>query len=96
MSWIRNTIGLATFAFINLALFIVFSNPFGLFLDTLEDQADLMGVNTTENVSPHFDAFRHVFGIFFVMGMVGLIIQFFLGSHRDEYESYPDYPRRPL
>lgn len=82
-------VGLITFGFINLVLFIVLANPFGLLTDLIEEQADADHMNLTEyNISSYLNNFKTVFGLMFVFSMVGLIIWYFLGSHESEHESY--------
>jgi len=82
----KGAIGLAVFAFINLVLFIVLSNPFGLIMDIISAEATNM--NIASDVNPFLNNFRTVFGIVFVFSFVGLIVWFILGAHRQEYESY--------
>jgi len=38
------------------------------------------------NVIPILDTLRNVFGLCFVLSMIGLAVWFLLGSHKDEYE----------
>jgi len=85
-NWTKASIGLATFSFINLVLFIVLSTPVGNIFTMVEDQAEDMGVDA--DVQPLITSFRTVFGLMFVLSGVGLIVWFFLGSHEEEYEEY--------
>jgi len=43
--------------------------------------------NPKTNMIPIFDMLRTVFGMMFVLSMIGLAVWFFLFSHKDEYES---------
>jgi len=83
-NWVKASIGLAVFSFINLMLFIVLSNPFELVLTTIGQEATNMNINGS--VSPFLVSLRTIFGITFVLSAIGAIIWFFLGSHQDEYE----------
>jgi len=85
-NWMKASIGLATFGFINLALFIVLSSPFGQILDTISDESHELNID--DDVDPFLDIWRTVFGMTFVLSMFGLAVWFFLGSHRDEYEEH--------
>lgn len=82
-------VGLATFGFITLVLFIVLSSPFGTLTDLIEEQADSDHLNVQSgNVTMYLNNFKMVFGLTFVMSMCGLIVWVFLGSHEKEYEEY--------
>jgi len=86
VEWVKSSIGLAVFGFINLVLFIVLSNPFGLLMDKISEESVKMGIES--DVNPFLDMWRTVFGLMFVLSMFGLAVWFFLGSHRSEYEQY--------
>jgi len=79
-------ISLATFGFINLVLFITLSTPVGQIFTMLETEGESQGVNA--DVTPLIEIFRTVFGMMFVLSMVGLVIWAFLGAHEQEYEEY--------
>lgn len=89
------TIGLASFAFINLILFIVLANPFVNILTLLGDEAQLMddtnvpAFNYDGHVAPVYRNLTTLFGLLFLLSFVGLIIWYFLGSHREEGEDFP-------
>jgi len=85
-NWTRASVGLATFGFINLLLFIVLSSPVTTIFDMIDQEGQDMGVDS--DVTPLINAFRTVFGLMFIFSMVGLIIWFFLGAHEEEYEEY--------
>jgi len=91
MSWARTSVAIVTFGFINLILFIVLSTPIGNVFGLVEDQADEMGVE--DDVNPMITMWRTVFGFTFVASMIGLIVWFFLGSHEEEFEEYPNQRR---
>jgi len=94
MSWVKQSIGLATFAFINLVLFIVLSGPFGTIIATTEDAAnDTLDQDTIDrSITPFYGYLRTIFGLCFTFSMFGLILGIFLQSHKDEYEEYPRGP----
>jgi len=82
-------VGLVTFGFINLILFIVLSSPFGTLTDLIEEQSDSAHLNVQSgNVTSYLDNFKRVFGLSFVLSMTGLVVWFFLGSHKEEFEEY--------
>jgi len=85
-NWTKASIGLATFSFINLVLFITFSTPIGTIFTLIEDQSTEMGIDA--DVHPIISSLRTVFGLMFVLSGAGLIVWFFLGSHREEFEEY--------
>lgn len=87
-SWMKQSIGLSTFAFINLVLFITLSTPFNLLMDTIEEESTNPATNVSAQVNPIINNFRTVFGLMFLFSMIGLIVWFFLGTHSSEYESY--------
>jgi len=86
INWVRQSVGLAVFGFINLVLFIALSSPFGMVMDTISDESVKLGVDT--DVNPFLNTFRTIFGVVFVLSMFGLAVWFFLGSHRIESETY--------
>lgn len=86
ISWVKASIGLAVFGFINLVLFIVLSQPTTIVFNTVQNESIKMGVSG--NVIPILNMIRTVFGVTFVLSMVGLVIWFFLGSHQVEGEDY--------
>lgn len=86
INWVRQSVGLAVFGFINLVLFIALSSPFGMVMDTISDESVKMNVDA--KVIPFLDTFRTIFGVVFVLSMFGLAIWFFLSSHKFEAESY--------
>lgn len=92
MSWIKQAIGFATFAFILMVIFIVMSNPFGMILDTVQNESDKAIESDTVNTSitPFLTTLRTVFGLVFVLGMFSLLLGIFLKAHEEEYEEYPD------
>lgn len=82
-------IGLATFAFINLVLFFAMAGPFGQIGDMLIEQSDSSHMNVTSgNVTAHMGKLQTVFGLMFILSIVGLILWFVLGSHRLEGEEF--------
>lgn len=84
-----SAVGLITFGFINLILFIVLSSPFGTLTDLIEEQAGPAHMDVQSgNVTTYLNNFKTVFGLSFVLSMTGLIVWFFLGSHKEEFESY--------
>ena len=85
-SWAKISIGLATFAFINLVLFLTLSQPMDLIFSTIHNLSNQ--TNVSGDVFPFITMFRTIFGLTFVLSMGGLILWFFLGSHREEYEEY--------
>jgi len=94
-SWLKVTIGLASFAFINLVLFIVLANPFDMLLTMIDDEASLMddsnvpAFSHSGHVTPILNNLKTLFGLMFLFSFVCLLIWYFLGSHREEYEEYP-------
>jgi len=94
MSWVKQSIGLATFAFINLVLFIILSAPFSTIISTAEDAAnDTLDPSTvSDSITPFYGYLRTIFGLCFTFSMFGLILGIFLQSHRNEYEEYPRGP----
>lgn len=87
-SWMKQSIGLSTFAFINLVLFITLSTPFDFLMDTIEEESSNPATNVSSQVVPILNNFRVVFGLMFLFSMIGLIIWFFLGTHESSYEEY--------
>lgn len=85
-SWARMSIYLATFGFINLILFIVLSSPMGMIFDMIDEQSERLDVQA--DTVDFIDMFRTIFGLMFVFSMAGLVLWFFLGAHREEYEQY--------
>ena len=85
-NWTRASVGLATFGFINLILFIILSSPITTIFDLVEEQANESGVGS--DVSPMITMWRTTFGVVFVLSFVGLIIWFLLGTHEEEGEEY--------
>lgn len=85
-NWMKASVGLATFGFINFALFIALSTPYGQLLDTISEESEKIGIE--DDVDPILDMWREVFGICFVLSMFGLAVWFLLGAHRDEYEEF--------
>lgn len=84
-----SAVGLATFGFINLVLFFTLSHPFGIIIDLIEEQASPAYMNVTSgNVTAYLSNFQIIFGLMFLMSMIGLIIWFFLGSHEKMGEEY--------
>ena len=84
-----SAVGLATFGFINLVLFFALANPFGLLLDLIETQAGPAHMNVTSgNVTGYLNTFQIIFGLMFVMSMIGLVVWFLLGSHEEMGEEY--------
>jgi hypothetical protein len=81
--WVKASIGLATFSFINLVLFIALSNPFGLLMDTIEEQSEVL--NLSGQVNHHVSNIRIIFGVVFVLSAFGAIAWFFIGSHEEEH-----------
>lgn len=82
-------VGLVTFGFINLVLFIVLSAPFVTLTDLIEEQSDSSHLDVKSgNVTAYLNNFKTVFGLSFVLSMAGLIVWFFLGTHKEERESY--------
>lgn len=86
INWVRQSVGLAVFGFINLVLFIALSSPFGMVIDTISDESVKMDVDA--KVNPFLETYRTIFGIVFVLSMFGLAVWFFLSSHKFEHESY--------
>jgi len=85
-NWTRASVGLATFAFINLILFVVLSTPVGTIFDMVEHQANESGVGS--DVTPMINMWRTTFGVVFVLSFIGLLVWFLLGSHEEEGEDY--------
>jgi len=88
VSWTRQAIGLATFGFINMVLFIVLSNPFTTLLDIIHDESANPASDVADDVRPILNNLRTIFGLMFVLSFVGLIMWFILGSHQEEFEEY--------
>ncbi len=87
-NWARVAVGLATFGFINLVLFIVLSSPMNTLFVTITDAANTTNATVGAKVYPIIQMLRTVFGMIFVLSMVGLIVWYFLGTHEEEYEQY--------
>jgi len=85
--WTKASISLATFGFINMILFIAFSSPFTQITDMILSIATDLGI--AGNVTPFILMLRNIFGIIFVLSMVGLIVWFILGAHEEEHMQYP-------
>jgi len=96
MSWLRQSVGFATLAFITMVLFIVLSNPYDMLIDTVEDESqEYIEQDTIDSsIAPFLNTLRMVFGLVFVLSMVGLVLGIFLKSHESEYEEYPEDYRR--
>ena len=94
MTWVKQSIGLASFAFINLVLFITISTPFNDIIVITEDTAnDTLDSDVLDNnIHPFYGYLRTIFGLCFSLSMFGLILGFFLQSHKEEYEEYPRGP----
>lgn len=94
MSWVKQSLGLASFAFINLVLFIVISTPFNNILVMTEEVAnDTLDQDVLDrSIAPFYGYLRTIFGLCFTFSMFGLILGFFLQSHKDEYEEHPRGP----
>ena len=90
-SWARASVGLITFAFITLVLFIVLSSPITTIFDLIDDEATQMDVDS--DVTPIISTFRTVFGLSFVLSMIGLAVWFALGAHEEEFEQTVDERR---
>jgi len=86
VNWIRGAIGLATFGFINLVLFLVLNSPMNDIFYTVSNYSTQFGV--ASSMAPILSMLRVIFGLTFVLSMVGLIVWFFLGAHQEEYEQY--------
>jgi hypothetical protein len=86
VNWAKQSIALATFGFITLVIFISMSMPFDFLMGTINNESIKAGVDS--NVSPIITMIRNLFGLLFLLSMVGLIVWFFLGSHEDEYEEH--------
>jgi hypothetical protein len=86
VNWAKQSIALATFGFITLVIFISMSMPFDFLMGTINNESIKAGVDS--NVSPIITMIRNLFGLLFLLSMVGLIMWFFLGSHEDEYEEH--------
>lgn len=78
--WIKASIALTVFGFINLILFIVLSEPTIIIFNSLKGNSTQIN-STFLTINPILNMIRMVFGITFVLSMVGLIVWFFLGSH---------------
>jgi len=85
-NWTKASVGLATFGFINMVLFVTLSLPVGQIFDMVDEQANISGVSS--DVNPFISMLRTVFGLMFVLSMLGLVIWFLLGAHEEEYEEY--------
>jgi len=96
-SWVKASLGLATFSFINLVLFIVLSNPFNMILTKVDEEAqqiddtNVPSFSYSGKVAPFLNSLATLFGLMFLFSFVALIIWFFLGAHREEYEEYPQH-----
>jgi len=86
ITWVKQAVGLAVFGFLNLVLFIALSNPFGMLMDTVSEEATKMGVGSA--VLPFIANFRMIFGLVFILSTFGLFIWIFLNSHHEEYSQY--------
>jgi hypothetical protein len=87
-NWARVAVGLATFGFINLVLFLVLSGPINVLFVTVTDLANNTNATVGARVYPLIQMLRTIFGLIFVLSMVGLIVWYFLGTHEEEYEQY--------
>ena len=83
-NWMKSSVALATFGFINLVLFIILSTPFINIMDVISEESENLGIE--DDVNPFLDMWKTVFGLTFVLSMFGLAVWFFLGAHRKEYE----------
>lgn len=90
-SWARQSVGLITFAFITMVLFIVLSAPMATIFGMIDEEAEKMDID--DDVSPIIATYAIVFGMVFVLSMFGLGVWFFLGSHQSEYEETVDERR---
>lgn len=86
VNWVRGAIGLATFGFINLVLFLVLNSPMEQIFGIVGNYSTQFGVASP--MAPILSMLRVVFGLTFVLSMIGLIVWFFLGAHQEEYEQY--------
>jgi len=92
MSWVKQSISLATLAFIAVVLFIALAQPFELLMDSIDDEVpkhiDDPGYN--ESITTTTTNLRTIFGLFFALALISYIIGAILLSHKDEGEEYID------
>ena len=88
----KQTVTLIVFAFLFFMLFIVLSSPLETIFDTVEDAAD-ENIERTNPLTSIFSFLRNVFGIIIVLAMIGIVIAYFVQSHKNEYEEYQYYER---
>ena len=82
----KASLGLASFGFITVVLFIVLSQPFEDIIDAVDDQGEEFGVDSY--IHEYLNNLKTIFGLVFVFSLVGLIVWFILGAGREEYEQY--------
>ena len=94
MAWVKQSLGLASFAFINLVLFVAISTPFSNIITMTESVAnDTLDQDVLDtNIIPFYGYLRTIFGLCFTFSMFGLILGFFLQSHKEEFEEAPRGP----
>lgn len=85
-NWTKASVSLAIFGFINIVLFIALSSLVGQVFDMVDEQANITGVSS--DVSPIIGMLRTVFGLMFVLSMIGLAVWFIMGGHEEEFEEY--------
>jgi len=90
MSWVKQSISLATLSFIAVVLFIAFSSPFVMLMDVIDNQSSehIDDADDNESVHTHTTNFRYLFGIIFAFALISYIIAAILISHKEEGEEY--------
>ncbi len=83
-NWIVASISLGAFAAILIILFSVMTGPFNTVMDQIGDSAEKLDVE--DEVDPFLSLYLTVFGLIFILSMIGLIAWYVLGSHREEYD----------
>ena len=92
MDYIRESIMLAVISFFGLVLAIVFDLLRSNLWYQLRAAANETGIYSELN--PHLITLETIFWIVFVFFMIGAVVAYLLGAHKEEFEEYerPRYP----
>ena len=90
MSWMKQSISLATLSFIAVVLFVVLAGPFEMIMGYVENEStDILDESHgNATVWSFTDSARTIFGLVFGFAIFSYIIAIFLNSHENEGEDY--------
>ena len=92
MDYIVESIMFGFIGFINLVLAIAFDLVRSNLWEQIRSASNNTGVYA--QVNPHLITLESIFWIIFIISMVGCILAYVLGAHKEEFEQY-DQPRYP-